>query len=88
MEIGAFARAMQDYCLAFSASVTSWIRSPDHNARVGGVPTSYHIRGIACDVVYDGASPGDTADAMLARRGLQRIREGDHDHIQPFPGTA
>lgn len=88
MEIGEFARHLHDYCLAYSASVTSWIRTPDHNIRVGGVPNSRHLLGVAADVIYDGSPPGDQADAMLARRGLQRIREGDHDHIQAYATQA
>lgn len=81
MEIGEFARAVQSYCLKFSGSVTSWLRSPNHNHLVGGVANSQHLTGEAVDVVYDGARPGAEADAELAQWGLLRIKENDHDHI-------
>jgi len=81
MEIGEFSRAVRTYCMKFSGSVTSWIRSPNHNHLVGGVPDSLHLDGLAVDVVYDGARPGSEADAELVAYGLVRIAEGDHDHI-------
>lgn len=81
MEVGEFARHVVRYCLIFSGSVTSWMRSPEHNARVGGVPTSRHLDGLAVDIVYEGARPGAEADRELASRGLIRIVEGDHDHV-------
>ena len=43
-------------CRTYNASVTSWWRSPLHNAAVGGVPESKHRRGLACDVVYEPTS--------------------------------
>jgi peptidase M15-like protein len=78
-----FADSVFDYALAFSGSVTSWVRSVDHNRKVAGVASSAHLRGLAVDMVYDGARPGPEADQWLARRGLRRIEESDHDHIMP-----
>jgi hypothetical protein len=83
LTLDAFADAVYDYCMAFSGSVTSWMRTPARNAAVGGVPRSAHLVGLAVDVVYDGARPGPPADAWLALRGLKRINEGDHDHLMP-----
>jgi uncharacterized protein YcbK (DUF882 family) len=34
--------------------VTSWLRVPKHNARVGGKPSSKHLYGIAVDFVVQG----------------------------------
>lgn len=85
MELADFAAHVFDYCLAFSGSVTSWVRSVDRNAAVGGVRNSQHLTGLAVDVVYDGAAPGPEATAWLAQRHLLRIPEGDHDHIMARP---
>lgn len=81
LDVGEFARAVRAYCMKFSGSVTSWIRSAEHNHDVGGVPDSLHLLGLAVDVTYDGGRPGTEADAELASWGLVRIVEGDHDHI-------
>lgn len=83
MEVQAFAHAVYRYCLAFSGSVTSWVRSVQRNTRVGGVRRSPHLVGLGADVVYDGARPGPEADRELAAWGLRRIAEADHDHLQP-----
>lgn len=46
--------------------VLSGYRSPAHNAAVGGVKTSYHLTGMAADVVCRYASPWQIA--RIARR--------------------
>lgn len=83
-----FASALIAYCAATAASVTSWGRTPKHNAAVGGVAESAHLIWTAADVVYDANGvppPGVTAhrDALAARLGLRLIHEGNHDHVQP-----
>lgn len=83
VDVRQFAAGVYSYCLAYSASVTSWCRTPARNARVGGVLNSPHLLGLGADVVYDGSAPGEEADAYLGVHGLRRIREGDHDHLQP-----
>jgi hypothetical protein len=32
-------------------TVTSWLRTPEHNARVGGAPHSAHLTGLATDFI-------------------------------------
>lgn len=59
-------------------SVTSWWRSPWHNAEVGGVKASLHLLGLAWDVV----PVTDGNAAKLAALGLTVINEGDHLHSQ------
>lgn len=73
-----------DYSLSFGASWTSGYRTVAHNAKVGGVEGSPHTHGVGCDVEYDTSRPGPEADTYLADRGLRRIPEFDHDHIQPL----
>lgn len=55
--------------------VNSGYRSPEHNAKVGGVPNSYHVQGLAADI-----RPKDLKD--LPR--LQRICE----EVNLFGGTG
>ena len=59
------------------ARVTSWFRSPLHNAAVGGKPLSWHLLGWGIDVV---PVRKDIEDA--ARRIFPFVyNEGDHLHI-------
>ena len=65
--------------------ITSTYRSPAHNKRVGGVPNSYHLKGLARDSV---PPPGMSMAqyAVELRRlnpHLDVINEGDHIHIEP-----
>ena len=65
-----------------NAAVTSTIRTPDRNQRVGGVPNSRHLSGNAIDLTPE---PGETTAqlaARLKRRGLEAIDEGDHVHVE------
>jgi hypothetical protein len=84
MTVGEFAEAVRAYCLIHGGSVTSWGRTTEHNAKVGGVPGSAHRFFLGLDVVYDAPAPHDhTRDSDAARLGLLVIHEGDHDHLQP-----
>jgi hypothetical protein len=74
------------------AIVTSGYRTPDHNARVGGVPTSRHLTGQAVDLV---PRQGETMAQLYSRvgqvPGVRAINEGDHIHVQqnaPRPATV
>ena len=65
--------------------MTSTLRSPARNKRVGGVANSYHLKGRARDSV---PPPGMSMDVYAQR--LQRlnphlevINEGDHVHMEP-----
>lgn len=59
-------------------TVTSWWRTPWHNAEVGGVKASLHLLGLAWDVL-----PVTDANAIALRSlGLTVINEGDHLHAQ------
>jgi hypothetical protein len=50
---------------------TSVYRSPEVNAKVGGVLTSRHVRGLACDIDPYGVTPEEAAKILfkLAARG-------------------
>lgn len=68
---------------SFKVVATSWYRSPTHNAKVGGAPNSFHLRGLAVD--FD--VPGRRVEAFpllvaLAQQfGLRALNEGDHIHV-------
>ena len=62
--------------------VTSWWRSPSHNADVGGHPESQHLVGLAFDV----ASPTpDQLAASLRSAGFEAFPSATHVHAQAFP---
>jgi uncharacterized protein YcbK (DUF882 family) len=60
-------------------TVTSWWRSVQHNAEVGGVSRSKHLFGWGFDVV----PVNDISRAKLKRIGFAKIiNEGDHFHVE------
>jgi len=65
--------------------LTSWYRTADDNAAVGGNRESQHLFGLAIDL----AGPGQAFSAFLAdRNGLTWDQEIDHLHVQLFaPGV-
>jgi hypothetical protein len=83
-----FAESVFTYCAITGASVTSLVRSPAHNADVGGVAGSAHLFGLGADVVYDHPAAPTPRDAIALRVGLRRISEVDHDHLQPLTWLA
>lgn len=83
----AFFDSVNDLAGKYGATITSGVRSPEHNAEVGGVPNSQHLTGTAADVVI----PPDQKQAFIddaKARGLQPIDEGDHVHLQNPNGGA
>jgi hypothetical protein len=89
MEFPEFCEKVREYCHVTRGSVTSWIRTPLHNAAVGGVPQSLHILGLAADVVFDQPPlPEAMRREAASVLDLHLIVEGDHDHVMPGPGTA
>jgi hypothetical protein len=86
MEFPDFCLKIREYCHVTGASVTSWIRTPMHNAVVGGVPASRHLLGLAVDVVYNLPTPeGVTRQGAADALGLHLIIEHDHDHVEAGP---
>lgn len=76
----------------FNAPVTinSGYRSEAHNAKIGGEPNSQHLLGKAADIVVEGISPDDVADAieflidnkMIKQGGLGRYTSFTHYDIR------
>lgn len=71
---------------------SSWWRSPDANASVGGGPESQHLVGLAVDFPLE---PGALATRLLEtarRHGVVAIDETrgarPHVHVQAFPANG
>lgn len=79
-----FLDALQQYDTLYPFSVTSWKRTPTHNAAKDGVRYSGHKVWLAVDVIYDDGVNLNGASEWAARLGLRRIAENDHDHLQPL----
>ena len=53
-------------------TINSGYRSPEHNAAVGGVSNSQHVKGTAADIVVEGTDPltvGQIAEHFLNKKG-------------------
>lgn len=64
--------------------VRSAYRAPKVNAGIGGHPRSYHLRGLAADIVIPGVSAADAAHELSLRPELgidQLIHEGTWVHV-------
>lgn len=44
--------------------ITSGYRTPEHNKKVGGAKYSYHIRGMAADIIVKDMAPKDVAKEL------------------------
>jgi hypothetical protein len=80
--VAAFAERVALLLQRYPGSVTSWFRSPARNAQVGGVPNSWHLLGLAIDVVFDEETDTDRASGLALRLGLEVHNEGDHYHFE------
>lgn len=65
-------------------TVTSTVRTAEHNRKVGGVPNSWHTKGRAIDIARKpGVSHAQVVEGYK-RAGwhiLEQLDEGDHSHI-------
>jgi hypothetical protein len=70
-----------------NASITSYIRTPKHNAAVGGVANSRHLDGFGVDLLPD--EPADLESIVIHAHnlGLRALNEQDHVHIEVHPGN-
>ena len=71
--------------MAYPSTVTSWWRSAATNARVGGHPRSWHLYGLAVDLVPGPGVRSSDLSRVASGYGLQVVDEGDHLHLEvPF----
>lgn len=83
MLLGEFWEKAVLLCKEFDGSMTSGVRSEKRNAQVGGAGLSWHVTGLACDVVLDDPAK----KAAFIQRGKMYgfpyiLDEGDHVHLQ------
>ena len=92
MTLEQFCRAVYTVGKKYGGSVTSWGRSPQHSAAVGGSPTDPHTQWVGVDMVYDsGPNRGDATHPqyppkscpLCSEQGLKVLHEKGHDHYQP-----
>lgn len=83
MSLCEFADLVIELARSYPFSVTSWLRSHNRNASVGGVRNSYHLVGLAVDVVLDDKSKTADFQKAAAEMNLQAIKESDHIHVEP-----
>jgi len=88
MDLDTFVHAVIAYAHFTGASCTSWFRTREHNAAVGGVQFSAHQFALAVDTVYHEVPPLAQRQAVAGRLGLRLVVEGDHDHLQPLDWSA
>ncbi len=77
-----FATSLLILATEFDFSVTSWGRTADHNAKVGGQPASQHLQFTGCDLVFDEKNDIAKFIARASQFGLFCLDEGDHIHVQ------
>jgi hypothetical protein len=76
-------RSVYMLCFKHHGSVTSWGRTAKHNKEVGGVPNSYHLLWLGCDIVLDDMRQNTDFENDAIFFCLKPILEGDHYHLQP-----
>lgn len=87
MTIEQFAAALHALCHPYGGSITSWGRTNRHNRYVGGVEGSPHIWWLGADVVWDKLPALGELQVLARSLGLMIVREGSHDHVQPWGWT-
>lgn len=56
--------------------INSGYRSPSHNSKIGGVPSSKHVLGEAGDLVVKGMSPKKLAKTIIKLIGEGKMTQG------------
>ena len=69
-------------------TVTSGYRTPEHNAAVGGAAHSYHMQGLAADIVIAGMTSAQIAEVAKAVgfTGIGIYPTRGHCHVDVRPG--
>ena len=78
-QLAAILDALREWAKA-PVVVTSGNRCPAYNKKIGGSPTSQHLRGRAADVVVSGKTPAEVANFLetLSPGGLGRYLTFTH----------
>jgi hypothetical protein len=73
-----------DKASTFEIICTSGLRTPEHNAEVGGSPTSSHLKGLACDFSTPDSKTRYWIRYWAYMAGIRRLGQpkiGDHLHL-------
>lgn len=69
-------------CAIFDCSVTSSHRTKKRNHSVGGVWNSFHLEGLAADLVPDNWNNAQQIVDAARKLGLDVYVESDHIHVE------
>jgi len=64
--------------------LTNAYRCQEHNAKVGGVPSSQHIKGLAADIQVKNLKPSDVADVIEHEMVNGRLKHGGIGRYDTF----
>jgi len=67
-----------------AVTINSAYRSPSHNASVGGAKNSQHLTGNATDIVVDGRTPEEVAEAVEGLIRIGAIEQGGVGRYSTF----
>jgi len=82
MGLSEFMYLVAAICFRWKCSVTSWIRTEEHNKTIGGHPESLHRWGLAVDIVADDQNDLQWILADIREAKLHYKVESDHIHVQ------
>lgn len=78
--------AVYRYATRVRGSVVSGYRTSARNRAVGGESVSFHLQGLAADVVLDEPLTHpvatDARHRLASELGIQLVIESDHDHLE------
>lgn len=86
--VQAFVQSVQPVFFSYGQPVTvsSWGRTLEHNAIVGGVSDSQHLLWTAADLVPADGDMASLADFCRQLPGIGYVLdEGNHVHVQAYP---
>jgi Peptidase M15 len=70
-----------DAAMQYTFSVSSWGRTAKHNAAVGGVPDSEHLKFQAVDLIWDADADRTGLRAYFEKLDYFVLDEGTHIHV-------
>jgi uncharacterized protein YcbK (DUF882 family) len=84
MELAQNLQIIRDEIGGKPITINSGYRSPDHNASVGGSSGSYHLEGMAADIVVKGMTPSQVHQAIYELMMSGKIEDGGLKEYSTF----
>lgn len=69
-------------CTIYRCSITSWHRTEQRNRDKGGLVNSFHLEGLAADLLPDDLGERERIAYAARNLGLDASIEGDHVHVE------